>query len=91
MPTMPANAYALTGFPLCHARPDSVHNPDDFMTRNPGILQPWPKPFLDEGITVANATRLDSDSHPTGARLRNLAFDKFKISARTGDLSSTHL
>src|SRR5713101_1950647 len=55
------------------------------------ILQAGPVAFLDQRIAVADATGLDFDSHPAGARLGNFTFDDFKWPAGTADLRGTHL
>jgi hypothetical protein len=90
MSAMPADTDALAGLPMCYTCTDCIDNTEDFMAWNSGILQTRPVAFFDHGVAVANAAGLDLDSDPPGFGLRNFAFDEFKVSARAGDLSSTH-
>jgi hypothetical protein len=87
---MPADTDTLAGFPLGYAGADGIDNANNFVARDARILQAGPKTVFDKRVTVANTTCLDSDSHPTGTRLRNLTFNNLKISARPSDLCRTH-
>src|SRR6266567_592385 len=55
------------------------------------ILQARPVAFLDQRVAVADATSLDFDSHPAGARLGDFTFNDFKRPVWSGDLRGTHL
>jgi len=78
MTAMPADAHALARFPLPSTRTHSIHDPDHFMAGHARILQARPVAFLHQRIAVADATGLDFDPHPAGARLGNFTFNDFK-------------
>jgi hypothetical protein len=87
---MPAHPHALARFPLGDPGADRIHRPDHFMAGNARILNTRPMAFLDQRVTMANATGLDLDPHLAGAGLRNFTFNQFKRPAGPGDLGSTH-
>ncbi len=78
MTAVPADSHALAGFPLRDTRAHGIHDPDHFMAGHARILQAGPVAFLDQRIAVADATGLDFDPHPAGARLGNFTFNDFK-------------
>jgi hypothetical protein len=88
---MPADTHALTALPRRDALSERVNHPDYLVARDPRILQTRRVTLLHHGITVADSTSLNSNSHPAGAGFRNLTFYDLKRSARVGNLSSTHL
>jgi hypothetical protein len=65
MSAVPADAYALTGFPTDHLRADSVHDSNHFMPGNPWELDARKSSLLDRHIAVAYSARLDLDSNPS--------------------------
>ena len=86
-----ANAHALARFPLRNTRAHGIHDPDHFMAGHARVLQARPMAFLDQRITVTDATGLDFDPHQAGIRPGNFSFNDFKRSLREGDLRGTHL
>src|SRR5262249_29058079 len=88
--TMPAHACALSFLPRGNARADCIDDTGHFVPGNARVLYARHHAFFREHVAVANATRLDLDPDLSGTRLRNLALDDFKISARHGDLCNLH-
>src|SRR5712691_8785157 len=90
MPAMPADADALTFFPLRDVAADRIDASRDFMTRHPRILKPGPETLFDEHIAVANAARLHFHANLPSAWLRDFAFHQFPISTGFADLRRLH-
>jgi hypothetical protein len=91
MTTMPADSGPLALLPIRDARTDGVDHTGHFMTRDTRIDQTGPVPVLGEDIAMADATCLDLDPDPIGARFRNRTFDNFQCTAGSGDLYGYHL
>ena len=91
VPGMPPHTHALALFPPRDTFPDSINHADNLVAWHSWILQTLRVTLLHHGITVADPTSLDSNSHPAGAGFRNLTLYDLEWSARTGNLCSTHL
>ena len=90
MPAMPAHTNALGGLPLCYIgayRVDAACNLGAGHTR---ILDSGPVAFFYQRIAVTNAAGFDLDADLAPRRLRNGAFDDFKISTGLADLNGFH-
>src|SRR5207249_1058405 len=90
MSTVPPDTDAPTLFPASDAAADRIDPPGDFMARHTGILNPGPETFFDEHVAVANAARLHLHANLSRARLRDVAFYQFPISAWFADLRRLH-
>src|SRR5262249_51353772 len=88
---IPADPDPLVSRPSDNARADGINEADYLMPRNPRVLNPRKAPFLGKRVAVANSPCLYFNSHRTGTRLRNFAFNDFKIPFRVRDLHDTHL
>ena len=87
----PADTHTLARFPCRDTFTDSTNHTNYFVAWDPRILQATEVTFLHQANTVADPTSLDANSHPAGAGFRNLTLYDLQGSARTRNLSSTHL
>src|SRR5207245_4559966 len=90
MPAMPAHTDALTFLPFNDVATNRIDPSPDFMTRHTRILKSGPETIFDEHIAVANAARLYFHANFPGARLRDVAFHQFPISAGFADVRRLH-
>src|SRR5437867_2800416 len=90
MSAMPADADALAFFPFRNPVADCIDAPGDLMTGHTRILKSGPQTFFDEHIAVANAACLHFHANLPSARLRDVAFHQFPISARLANLCCLH-
>ncbi|HKT35973.1 MAG TPA: hypothetical protein VJR03_14190, partial [Nitrospira sp.] len=67
---MPADADALTRFPLRDVGTDFVDAAGDFVSGDARVLKARPVSLFDEGVTVADAAGLDFDADMAALRLR---------------------
>jgi hypothetical protein len=87
---VPADTDALALFPVGNPGTEFIDDARDFVAWNTGIFNAWPRAVFRERVAVADATGLHFDEHVSWTRLRNLALDDLKISARLGDLYCLH-
>ena len=90
MSTVPPDTDTLTVLPASDTATERIDPPGDFMARHTGILNPGPETFFDEHVAVANAARLHLHANLSRARLRDVAFYQFPISAWFADLRRLH-
>src|SRR5260370_32626516 len=90
MATMPANAGALSLFPLGNTRTHFINDARDFVPWNARILNAGPDAFFCEQVTVAHTACLHLDAHLSSSRLGNLSLDDFKICSRFRNLRRLH-
>jgi hypothetical protein len=90
MPSMPTDADALPWLPLNSIRAHGIDASRDFVTRNTWILKSGPLSFFDQGIAMADATRLHLDANLAARGLRDRTFNKFKVSTGLADLNGFH-
>jgi hypothetical protein len=91
VPAVPADPDPLALCPSNNACANSVNDAGYFMSRDPRVLNARPQSILDHDIAVTDATCINLYSHMADAGLRDLAFNKFKGTARASDLHYTHL
>jgi len=91
MSAVPAYADPLTFFPLRDFVADCIDASRNFMTRHTRKLKPRPETFFDDKIAVANTARFHFHANLPRARLRDIAFHQFKISAGFANLRRLHL
>jgi hypothetical protein len=87
---MPAHTYALPFIPCCDVVADGIDASGDFVPRHTRILKSRPYTVFDQHIAVANTAGFNLHAHLSGARLRNIAFYQFPISAWSTYLSCFH-
>src|SRR5579862_7026057 len=87
---VPADAGALSLLPSGNTGAHFIDDARHLMSGSAGILNPGPKAFFREAVTVANTTRLHLDPDLSGTRLRNLALDDLEIGSRLGNLCYFH-
>jgi hypothetical protein len=90
MASMPSNSYTLAGFPSDDTLTNSIHDSDDFMSRNSRVLNAWKNPLLCNQIAMTNSTGLHLDSYRSRTWLRDLTFHNFKWSTWSRDLNCAH-
>ena len=90
MASMPANSDTLAGLPSYDTLTNSIHDSDDFMSRNARVLNAWNNPLLCKRITVTNSTSLHLDSYRSRTWLREFTFHNLKWSVRLRDLNCAH-
>jgi hypothetical protein len=89
-PSEPADACPITNGPTTHVGPDRLYRADDLVAGHARILKTWQKTFDGHRITVADATGMNPNQKLFSAGPRNLAFDSFEFSARSGYLHCSH-
>jgi hypothetical protein len=87
---VPANADALPPFARRNTRTYFIYDARDLMAWDAGVLNPWPRAFFRERVTVANTTGLHLDADLSGTRIRNLALDDLEIASRASNLCRLH-
>jgi hypothetical protein len=90
MTAVPSDADALAGFPVRNVSTDSVDAAGDFVSGNAWILEAGPMAFSYERVAVADAAGFDFNPDLAAARLGNISFDEFEITAGFADLDSLH-
>src|SRR6201996_1904741 len=90
MPSIPADADALTHLPLRNILADSIHKTNDLMPRHPRILN-GEKPLFRNGIAVANAASLDANTYLTCFWIGHLTGHHFKWRPSLGYLYKSRL
>jgi hypothetical protein len=91
VPAVPADPDPLALRPSGNPFADRIYDSGDFMSRHPRVLDTRPQSLPGHGITVADAARFDLYANLPGARIRNIAFNKFKWATSLSDLHDTHL
>src|SRR5262249_56421180 len=87
---VPADADALSHFPLGNTSTYFINDAHHFMSWNAGILNSWPRAVFREHIAVADATGLHLDAHLSCIGGGNLAFDDLEICSRIRNLRYLH-
>jgi len=90
MPSMPPHSHTLTGRPRAHIGSDSIDPSGDLMARNARILKSWPQTLFDHHIAVADAAGFHLDPNFSRARIRNVSFEDFPVSAGLAYLGNCH-
>src|SRR6185503_13642888 len=88
--TMPTNTNTLAHGPCGDVVADGIDASGDFVPRHTRILESRPDTVFDQHIAVANTAGFNLHAHLSGARLRNIAFYQFPISAWSTYLSGFH-
>jgi hypothetical protein len=89
MPAIPADTDALTGTPPRDSLTQRVDEADDLVAWNDGVPNTGPMPFFCQGITVANATRLDTNTNLTSFRFGHVARNDLERASRTAHLDGS--
>src|SRR5437763_439385 len=90
MPSVPADADALSFFPIRDVVADSVNAACDFVTGYARVLNARPETFFDQNVTVTNSARFYLHADLSGTWLRNIAFHQFKSPTGFTDLRRFH-
>jgi hypothetical protein len=90
VPSMPAHADTLAGLPLRHVWADGVHAPCNFVPWYAGVLQPGPKSFFHQHVTMTNAAGFDLDANLSASGLRDGTLNQFEVTAGSGYLDNSH-
>src|SRR5262249_7035553 len=82
--TVPADTDPLTSGPLGDTRARLVDHASDLVPGHARIHETRHAALLDQHIAVADSTRLHTNSHLLGTRLRNVSLDDLEVRASLG-------
>src|SRR5262249_14819437 len=88
--SVPADSNAVAFLPFRNAGAELIHDAHNFVSGYARIGHAGKASFFRQHIAVTDATCLHLNADLACLRLRNVAFDDFKIGARFGDLYGFH-